>query len=89
MINGRSACGVIRRRLQTSEGDRLSVLAFHLRNGLRLRLRIAEVCGKAGQPEEGLKRLAEAAELVETTQELAATSCANATSCQRACTASK
>ena len=30
---------------------------------------LAEVCGKAGQPEEGLKRLAEAAELVETTQE--------------------
>ena len=30
-INGRSACGVIRRCLQTSEGQRLSVLAFHLR----------------------------------------------------------
>jgi predicted ATPase len=30
---------------------------------------LAEVCGKAGQSEEGLKRLAEAAELVETTQE--------------------
>src|SRR6476469_8564124 len=39
MINGRSACGVIRRRLQTSEGDRLSVLAFRLRNVLRIRLR--------------------------------------------------
>jgi predicted ATPase len=30
---------------------------------------LAEVCGKAGHPEEGLKRLAEAGELVETTQE--------------------
>jgi predicted ATPase len=30
---------------------------------------LAEVCGRAGQPEEGLKRLAEAAELVETTKE--------------------
>jgi predicted ATPase len=30
---------------------------------------LAEVCGQAGQPEEGLKRLAEAAELFETTKE--------------------
>jgi hypothetical protein len=30
---------------------------------------LAEVCGQAGQPEEGLKRIAEAAELVETTKE--------------------
>ena len=30
---------------------------------------LAEVCGQAGQPEEGLKRLAEAAALVETTKE--------------------
>jgi tetratricopeptide (TPR) repeat protein len=30
---------------------------------------LAEVCGQAGQPEEGLKRLAEAADLVETTKE--------------------
>jgi predicted ATPase len=30
---------------------------------------LAEVCGQAGQPEDGLKRLAEAAELVETTKE--------------------
>jgi predicted ATPase len=30
---------------------------------------LAEVCGEAGQPEEGLKRLAEAADLVEITKE--------------------
>jgi class 3 adenylate cyclase/predicted ATPase len=30
---------------------------------------LAEVCGQAGQPQEGLKRLAEAAELFETTKE--------------------
>jgi predicted ATPase len=30
---------------------------------------LAEVCGQAKQPEEGLKRLAEAADLVETTKE--------------------
>jgi hypothetical protein len=29
---------------------------------------LAEVCGQAGQPEEGLKRLAEAADLVEMTK---------------------
>ena len=30
---------------------------------------LAEVCKQAGQPEEGLKRIADAAELVETTKE--------------------
>jgi predicted ATPase len=30
---------------------------------------LAEACGQAGQPEEGLKRIVEAADLVETTKE--------------------
>jgi hypothetical protein len=32
-------------------------------------MRLAEVCGKASDPQEGLARLAEAARVVETTQE--------------------
>ena len=61
-LYGRLVFPLLALRVPAAFGKQRLVLPFCL-------MTLAEACGQAGQPEEGLKRIVEAADLVETTKE--------------------